>query len=405
MPVLKNIAKLYTCRDDGSQKDIFPIEKAALAWNDGIIRWTGKENDLPDEFSHEEFQDAEGGIVVPGFVDCHTHLAFGGWRSEEFEMRLKGKSYLQIAKEGGGILSTVKATREATEDELLNKSLLFLERMKRFGVTCIECKSGYGLTVQDELKQLHVYRRLKEISECTIKTTFLGAHTFPPEYTTNRRGYINLIINDMLPQVAKENLADFCDVFVEESAFTPAEAREILEAGKKFGLIPKLHADQITASGGAELAAETGAISADHLEQVSETGIQRMAEAGVIAVSLPIASLYTQQPFLDCRQLIEAGVPVAVATDFNPGSAPSYDIHLAMLLGCNHGRLTPDECLKAVTIYAAKAIGADKELGSLESGKKADFLVLDVPDVSFWIYHHNGADFRYIFLKGEQIHP
>lgn len=405
MPVLKNISRLYTCRDEGLQKEVFPVENATLAWIDDTIVWSGKERDLPAEYLNESSMDAEGGVVVPGFIDCHTHLAFGGWRADEFEMRVKGKSYLEIAKEGGGILSTVKATRQATEVELFVKCLRFLEKIKQSGVTSIECKSGYGLTVNDELKTLRVYQRLKEVSECNIKTTFLGAHSFPPEYRGKHRAYIDLIINEMLPKVAKENLADFCDVFVEESAFSLSEAREILEAGKTFGLIPKLHANQLSTGGGAELAAEVGAISADHLEHVSDTGIRKMAEAGVVAVNLPLASLYTQQPFLNCRPLIDAGIPVAIATDFNPGSAPSYDIHLAMLLSCMHGRLTPDECLKAVTINAAKAIGIDKDHGSLESGKKADFLVLHIPDFNFWIYHYNGSKITAIVLKGKRIHP
>ena len=405
MPVIKNISILYTCKDEGLQIDVFPIHNAALAWAGDTIIWTGKEKYLPERLLNDEIVDAGGGIVVPGFIECHTHLAFGGWRSEEFEMRLKGDSYLEIAKSGGGILSTVKATRESSEDALFQKCHLILERIKRLGVTAIECKSGYGLTLADELKLLKVYHRLKKPDLSTIKTTFLGAHTFPQEFIHDRQGYIQLLIDKMLPIISEDNLADFCDVFVEDSAFSTSEAREILNAGKKFGLIPKLHADQLTSCGGAELAAETGAISADHLEQISDNGIREMARANVIAVNLPIASLYTQQPYLNCRKLVDAGVKVAVATDFNPGSAPSYDIHLAMLLSCNHGRLTTDECLKAVTIYAAKAIAEENEIGSLEPGKKADFIVLDVPDFRFWIYHHNGADIRNIFLKGTQIHP
>lgn len=385
------------------QSDVFPIEKAALAWNDETIQWVGMESDLPDEFSNENTINAENGIVIPGFVDCHTHLAFGGWRSDEFNKRLRGKTYLEIAKEGGGILSTVDATRKTDEDELFARALVLLKKMNRIGITAVECKSGYGLTVQDELKLLRVYRRLADVSDSTIKSTFLGAHAYPPEYRTNHKRYMDLLIHEMIPQVNDENLAEFCDVFVETSAFTVNEARDILIAGKKAGLRPKLHADQLTSCGGAELAAETGAISADHLEKISHNGIKRLAEAGVIAVSLPIASLYTQQPYLNCRPLIEAGVPVAVATDFNPGSAPSFDLQLAMLLSCNHGRLTPDECLKAVTIHAAKAIAAENILGSLEPGKRADFLILDVPDFSFWIYHYKGNGIRDIILNGKPL--
>lgn len=402
MRILKNISVLYTCSDKGSQQDVHPIENAALAWENGIVKWVGKQEKIPRTYSDAETYDAGGKIVIPGLVDCHTHLAFGGWRADEYEMRLKGKSYLEIAKAGGGILSTVNATRETSEDELYQKALTLLKKITAQGVTTIECKSGYGLSTEDELKQLQVYKRLKDSSPAQIVSTFLGAHTFPPEYKNNRQGYIDLVINEMIPRVAEEKLAEFCDVFVEESAFTVDEARKILETGKKYGLSPKLHADQLSLGGGAELAAETGAVSADHLEQVSNRGIRMMAEKNVIGVTLPIASMYTQQPYLDCRKLVEGGVRVALATDFNPGSAPSYDLSLAMMLTCNHGCLTPSEALKAATIYAAKAIGRDTVAGSIETGKRADFVIVDAPDINFWMYHYSGRNKRDVFLVGEK---
>ena len=403
MRVLKNISILYTCTANGGQGDISPVKNASVAWEDGRIKWVGSEKDLPEKYSEAHFFDAEGKIVIPGLVDCHTHLCFGGWREDEFEMRLQGKSYLEIAKAGGGILSTVKATRKATEEELYVKASGLLEKIIQQGVTTIECKSGYGLSLDDELKQLRVYKKLREKSSAEIVSTFLGAHTFPPEYKDDRKGYINLIINEMIPRVAEESLADFCDIFVEESAFTIDEARKILLNGKEYGLRPKLHADQLSSGRGAELAAEVGAVSADHLEQISDRGIQRMAEEGVVGVTLPLASLYTQQPYLNCRRLVDGGVNVAVATDFNPGSAPSYQLPLAMMLTCNHGRLTPAEALKGATVYAAKAIGMDHKVGSVETGKKADFVVLDAPSVNFWMYHFGGNIIRQIFLAGEPL--
>ena len=403
MPVLKNISILYTCCSEGSQADIHPIEHAAIAWEGETIQWAGKEADLPAEFSTEISFDADGKMVIPGLVDCHTHLCFGGWRSDEFEMRIQGRSYLDIAKAGGGILSTVKATRAATEDELFEKAAGLLDEIQQQGVTAIECKSGYGLSSEDELKQLRVYKRLKETSSVHIVSTFLGAHTIPPEYKENREEYIDLVISEMIPAVAEEKLADFCDIFVEESAFTLDEARRIFDAGKTHGLRPKLHADQLSSGGGAELAAEVGAISADHLEQISDTGIRKMAETGVVGVTLPLASLYTQQPYLDCRKLVEGGVNVAVATDFNPGSAPSYNLPLGMMLTCNHGRLTPAETLKGATIHAAAAIGMDNRVGSVEAGKSADFAVIDAPDVNFWMYHFKGASAKNIYLRGKEI--
>jgi len=403
MLILKNISILYTCRDEGVQPDVHPIENAAVVWMDDKIEWVGKESEIPEKYRSGMSFDAGGNMVVPGLVDCHTHLCFGGWRADEFEMRIQGQSYLDIAKAGGGILSTVKATRTASEDELYEKAYGLLKKIQQQGVTAIECKSGYGLSLEDELKQLRVYKRLKEETPLHIVTTFLGAHTFPPEFKENREGYIELIINEMIPAVAEENLAEFCDIFVEESAFTIEEARTIFEAGKKHGLIPKLHADQLSSGGGAELAAEVGAVSADHLEQISNEGIRQMAEKGVVGVTLPLASLYTQQPYLNCRPLVEGGVKVAVATDFNPGSAPIFDLPLAMMLTCNHGRLTPAEVLKGTTIYAAKAINRNQTLGSIEPGKSADFLVINAENVNEWLYHYKGARVTSGFLKGKQF--
>ncbi|MEL7833288.1 imidazolonepropionase [Fodinibius sp. Rm-B-1B1-1] len=403
MPVLTNIGFLATCIDEGAQGEIHPQKNAAIAWQDDTIQWVGQEKDLPEKYADEKVFDANGKMVVPGLIDCHTHLAFGGWRPDEFAMRVQGKSYLEIAKAGGGILSTVKETRKAPEDGLYEKASEFLKEMVKLGVTTVECKSGYGLTVEDELKTLRVYRRLAEDQELGMVSTFLGAHTIPPEYKDDREGYINLVISEMIPAVAEHNLAEFCDIFTEESAFTVEESRRILLAAKAAGLTPKLHADQLTSCGGAELAAEVEAASADHLEKISDDGIEAMAKAGVVGVTLPLASLYTQEDFLDCRRLVKGGVDVAVATDFNPGSAPSYDLPLAMMLTCNQGRLTPAEVLKGATIYAAKAIKRDYKLGSIERGKQADFAIIDAPNPDFWMYHYRGANCLGTFVKGEKL--
>jgi len=385
-------------------EDAGAIPNATLVWEGENILWVGREADLPELYKGMERVDANGMMAVPGFVDCHTHLCFGGWRADEFEMRIRGRSYLEIAKAGGGILSTMRSTRKATEEELFEKAAGLLEEIRTLGVTAIECKSGYGLSIEAELKQLRVHKRLRdrerERGGMRIVSTFLGAHTVPPEYKENRRGYLDLVIGEMIPQVAEEGLADFCDIFVEESAFTVEEAREVLLAGKKAGLRPKVHADQLSAGGGAELAAEVGAVSADHLEHISRGGIRAMAEAGVVAVTLPIASLYTQQPFLNARPLADAGVRVAVATDFNPGSAPSFDLPLAMMLACNQSRLTPAEALKGATLYAAQAIGLEQEIGSLEPGKSADFLLLNAKNVNEWMYHYKGSRLEVAYLRG-----
>lgn len=386
MPLLTNISTLYTCAGPG-QGDIGAIAGAALAWEGETIRWVGAERELPAEYKDWPREDAGGMMVIPGLVDCHTHLAFGGWRADDFERRLRGESYLQIAEAGGGIASTVRRTRATNESDLTARAAGFLDQMVALGVTTVEAKSGYGLELDAELRILRAYRRLAERGPARIVPTILGAHTVPPEYKEDRAEYLKLVVDQMIPAVARERLAKFCDVFVERSAFSTDEARAIFRAAASAGLRPKLHADQLTACGGAELAAEVGAISADHLECVSEAGIAAMARAGVVAVSLPIATLYLGQAPQPSRKLIEAGVPVAVATDFNPGSAPSYHLPFAMLLGCTLQRLSPAEALKGATLFAARAIGLEGSVGSLESGKKADFALIDAADVSHWLYH------------------
>ncbi len=388
MKVLGNIAQLATCRAEGRQGDIHAIPDAAMAWDDeGAIRWVGPAKELPAEYRGAERQDARGRLVIPGLVDCHTHLAFAGWRADEFEQRLRGRSYLDIARSGGGIMATVRQTRAATEADLLQRAEGFLREMLALGVTTVECKSGYGLEPDTELKLLRVYRRLGKEQPVRVVPTFLGAHVVPPEFRDNRAGYLDLLVDRMIPGLAKDQLAACCDVFVEDSAFSLAEARRILGAGQKAGLAAKLHADQLTSGGGAELAAELGALSADHLEQVSDAGIRAMATKGVVGVSLPLASLYLGQPPMPARRLIEAGVAVAVATDFNPGSAPSFHLPLALTLACTLQRMTPAEALKGATIYAARAVGRERRVGSLEAGKAADFALIDAPDVNHWIYH------------------
>jgi imidazolonepropionase len=387
MNLLNNISQLATCRAEGGQGEIHPIADAALVWEGDTIRWVGPRSELPEQFRGLPAEDAGGGLVIPGLVDCHTHLAFGGWRADEFEQRIRGRSYLEIARAGGGIARTVRLTRALSEDALLARASGFLRDMLALGVTTVECKSGYGLDPESERKLLRVYRRLAREQPVRIVATFLGAHAVPPEYRENRAAYVDLLVEELIPAVAREGLADGCDVFVEESAFSVDEARRILLAAKGAGLDRRLHADQITAGGGAELAAEMSALSADHLECVSDRGIAALAAAGVVAVSLPIATLYLGQRPMPARRLIEAGVPVAVATDFNPGSAPSCHLPLALTLACTVLRMTPAEALKGATLYAARALGLEGRVGSLEPGKAADFAVIDVPDVSHWLYH------------------
>src|SRR5688572_23497830 len=387
MKLIENISHLATCADEGGQGEIHEIPDAAMVWEGATIRWVGPKRDLPREYWSAERIDAQGGTVVPGLVDCHTHLAFGGWRADEFTRRIEGASYLDIARAGGGIAKTVRQTREAGTDALLARARGFVREMTALGVTTIEAKSGYGLDREHELELLRVYRRLDQLEPVAIVSTFLGAHVVPPEYRDRREAYVSLLVDELIPAVAAERLAAACDVFVEESAFSVEEARRILLAGRAAGLAPRLHADQLTSGGGAELAAEVGALSADHLEHVSERGVAALAAAGVVAVSLPIASLYLGQAPMPARRLIAGGVAVAVATDFNPGSAPSYHLPLAMTLACTLQRMTPAEALKGATVYAAKALGLERRVGSLERGKAADFALMDAPDVEHWLYH------------------
>lgn len=387
MPVLTDIACLATCRADGAQGEIHAVADAALAWTGDTIRWAGPAADLPADFEGEERQSVGRRLVVPGLVDCHTHLAFGGWRADEFAERIAGATYLAIARRGGGILRTVRATRATSEDDLAERAARYLDAMRALGVTTVEAKSGYGLTVEDELKTLRVYRRLAQRQPTRIVPTFLGAHIVPPEYADRRADYLRLLTDTLIPRVAEDDLARFCDVFVEETAYAPDEARVLFAAAARYGLGAKLHADQLSDTGGGALAAEVRAVSADHLECISDAGIQALAEAGVVAVSLPIASLYLHVDPLPARRLIEAGVAVAVATDFNPGSAPSYHLPFALTLACTLQRMTPAEALKGATTIAARAVGMDAVVGSIEPGKRADFAVIDAPHVNHWLYH------------------
>jgi len=387
MPVLRNISQLATCPPGNPQQDAGLIENAAIAWTGASINWVGGYRDLPSEFEDEPIIDCERRLVVPGLIDCHTHLCFGGWRGDEFELRLKGASYQEIAAAGGGISSTVTATRAASGGELQRKANALLDAMLKLGVTTIECKSGYGLDTANELKQLEVYRRLDQSHQVDLVPTFLGAHIVPAEYQNKREAYIRLLCEELIPLIAKEGLARFCDAFVEKGAFTTDEAGKIFKTAAAHGLQIKVHADQLSDGGGAALAAEMGAVSAEHLEYIGADGIKALAASGTVAVSLPLASLYLGEPFLPARKLLSAGVPVAVATDFNPGSAPSYHLPLAMTLACLSQHMTPQEALNGATTVAARAISAESRIGSLLPGYSADLAIIDMPSVNQWLYH------------------
>lgn len=356
------------------------------AWvlaEDGIIAAVGQG---APPCGAEQIIDAEGRLATPGLADAHTHLIFGGWRQDELADKLHGVPYLDILARGGGILSTVRATRAATEAELLEKGRRALLEMQRFGVTACEAKSGYGLETETELRQLRVIRQLGQQCAMDLAPTLLGAHALPPEYQADREGYLRLLCEEMIPRAAAEGLARFCDVFCEEGVFTVEEARRILLAGKAHGLLPKLHADEIHPIGGSQLAGELGAVSAEHLIVCPEEGMERMARGGVIACLLPCTSLYLGASFAPARRLVEKGVAVAIATDFNPGSCPCLNLQLAMSLGCLYYRLTPEEVLTAVTLNGAAAMGLAGRLGSVEPGKQCDLALWDAPDLNYLCY-------------------
>ncbi|MCS1351930.1 imidazolonepropionase [Mechercharimyces sp. CAU 1602] len=389
------------------------IENGAVAIEGGRILAVGTQADVEGVLDQqwgsqwhtdEEIEqiDADGRLVMPGLVDPHTHLVFGGTREYELEMRLNGAKYLDILAAGGGILASTRMTRAASEEDLIEQSTKRLDQFLKHGVTTVEAKSGYGLTLEDELKQLRVAKRLGEQHPVDVISTFMGAHAIPPEYKGRSNDYVDLVIEEMLPIVAGENLASFCDVFCEEGVFTIEQSERILEAGKKVGLTPKVHADEIVALGGAELAARVGAISADHLLRSSDEGIVAMAEAGVIAVLLPGTAFFLMAEYARARDMIEAGVPVALSTDRNPGSSPTESLWTIMNLACLNMRMTPAEVITAATINAAHAIGKAEEVGSLEVGKKADLLMMDAPNYPYLQYNF-GVNLVDTVVKNGQV--
>ena len=383
------------------------IRNGAVVVKEAKIVWTGDANQLPAEFGlspegHEI--DASGKVVMPGFIDSHTHLIFAGSREHEFEQRMQGLSYLEIAERGGGILSTVEATRKASFDELFSLGKKRLDRMLSKGITTIEAKSGYGLSLQDELKILRVMGALSKIHPIDIVPTFLGAHTLPKEFKNDRTRYVELVSEEMIPRVAEEGLAEFCDVFCEEEAFDVEESRKILVTGIRYGLKPKIHADQLTSRGGAELAAEVGAYSADHLEYISPAGIERMAERGVTAILLPGASFFlSMKKYPPARAMIEEGVSVSLATDFNPGSSMTESLPLIMTMGCTLYQMLPGEVIEATTVHAAKSLAREQQIGSLDIGKQADILVLDAPNYRYLPYHFGVDHVQWVIKKGKIV--
>ncbi|PJW14725.1 imidazolonepropionase [Geobacillus sp. Manikaran-105] len=386
--------------------DLGIIENGSVWIENGTIVAVGADDELARQFADRlaeaEVIDAKGKTVTPGLVDPHTHLVYAGSREHEWTMRLGGATYMEIMNAGGGIHATTKATREASEEMLYEESKRRLDQFLLHGVTTVEAKSGYGLSLEHEIKQLEVAKRLDDTHPVDIVSTFLGAHAVPPEWKHDPDKYVRLVIDEMIPEVSRRGLAEFNDVFCERGVFTPDQARLILEAGKEHGLTPKIHADEIEPYGGAELAAEVGAISADHLLRASDEGIRRMADGGVIGVLLPGTAFFLMTQAADARRLIDAGVPVALATDCNPGSSPTVSLPLVMSLACLHMGMTPAEAMAAATINAAHAIGRAHMIGSLEPGKKADLVIFNVPNYMQIMYYY-GVNHAETVIKGGKV--
>ena len=383
------------------------LQTGAIACKDGLISLISPMDKLGDTPSNlaTKVIDLEGKCLTPGLIDCHSHLVFGGNRAKEFNLRLQGQSYEQIAKQGGGIMSTVNHTRAATEQQLEHDARSRLALLVSDGVTSIEIKSGYGLTFKDEEKMLRVARRLGDTSPVTVTTTFLGAHALPPEYTNNRSGYLDLVCKEMLPKLHAQGLIDSVDAFCESIAFSVDEVEQVFQAATDLGLPVKLHAEQLSNSGGAELAAKYHALSADHLEYLDETGVQAMAASGSVAVLLPGAFYMlreTQKP--PVQLLRDYQVPIALATDINPGSSPVLSARLMMVLGCQEFGLTPEEALRGMTINAAKALGKSDSVGSLQIGKAADLAIWDVQQPSELAYWLGGNKAESVIKAGNCIY-
>ena len=403
--LIKNIGELATAQGKTPKKgtaqgEVQISHQVSIGITDGKISYVGPEEEAP---TAKQTYDAEGCLVTPGLVDAHTHLVFGGWRQHELPQKLAGATYLEILKGGGGILSTVRSTRAATEEELVEKTKNLLDQMIAHGTTTVEAKSGYGLSTVEELKQLRVVRALQETHPVDLVSTFMGAHAIPEEYKNDRASYVKLVCEEMIPTVAKEKLAEFCDIFCETAVFDIEETRKILNCAKEYGFGVKLHGDEIDPIGGGELAGELEALSAEHLIEASDAGIEAMAKSGTIGVLLPATSMYLDKSFARARKMLDTNMAVAIATDFNPGSSPNFNMQIPMTLACLKYRLSPKEALTAVTLNGACAIRRGDLVGTIEVGKQADIVVWDAPDLNFLFYRYGNNQVKKVIKKGNLI--
>lgn len=392
--------QIVTC--DGSPHD--PVSEAALAVDDGLVTWVGPAGQADAYREGAEVVHCDGGVITPGFVDSHTHAVFGRWRSEEYALRSRGVPYMEIARRGGGIASSVKDARARPESQLVAMTRARLEGMLSHGTTTAEVKSGYGLDTENELKLLRAARLAAADLPIDVVTTFMGAHEFPPEYRERRDAYVEVLVEEMIPAVAESGLATFCDVFMEPGVFDARQARRVLEAGASHGLVPKVHADELEGSGGAELAVEVGAASADHLGAVSEAGIRALAGSSTVATLLPATLFFLgRRAYAPARRLLEEGATVALATDFNPGSAPSPSMPLVLTIACSQMGLEPVEAIRAATRGGARALRLEDGRGSLAVGAPADLIVWDATDASEIPYRFGIPPIRSVWKRGERV--
>lgn len=402
--LIKNIGMLQTPIGSEShaglkQGENLKLNNAAILIRDGVIAEITDDGILPKGAEKVDFEiDAEGKLATPGLIDGHTHLVFGGYRQNEIPMKLEGMTYLDILKEGGGILDTVRKTRASSFEELYDKSAGFLDEMLSLGVTTCEAKSGYGLDLENETKQLKVVKRLKEAHRVELVSTFMGAHAVPDEYKGRSDEFVDFLCEELLPYVAENKLATYCDIFCEDAVFNVEQSRKYLSKAKELGFGLKIHADEIEEIGGSELAGEMGAISAEHLIAAGEKGMAAMAKAGTTAMLLPATSFYLGKTYAPARRMIELGIPVAIATDFNPGSCPSLSLQFGINLGYLKYRMTPEEVLTAVTINPACAMGRGHIVGTLEVGKQADIVIWNAPDMQMLCYRF-GSNLAWKVIK------
>lgn len=406
--LIKNASELVTCNRELGKGILGVVEDGAVYIEDGLITDLGQTTAVLERLQKRgitgyESLDAGGKPVLPGFIDPHTHFVFGGYRAEEFNWRLQGKSYLEIMEKGGGIVNTVAATRAASLQELKESAARRLELMLSFGVTTVEGKTGYGLDLRNELKQLKVMQELNEEQPIEVVMTFLGAHALPPEYRENRSGFVELLLKEILPAFSPETGVEFCDVFCDQGAFTIDETRSILLKARELGLKAKIHADEIASTGGAILAAEVGAVSADHLLKVSREGIDAMVRTGVVPVLLPITAFSLKEEYAPARRMLKSGLPVALATDLNPGSCYSGSLPLLLALAALYMGMTTEEVILGVTINAARALNRGDRLGSIEKGKQGDLIILNAPSYQHLTYHLGVNQVERVIKKGELV--